>query len=338
MTATHLLRPVPPRNTIPEIMRLLPDAPRVRQLRHWLGIELTHTFFQNATAMPYGSGDEVDLARAWYFAEASLLAYFTEEDTRAALERIDFRLVRWVQSRRYDGDMFIAETDTDVWVVYRGTEPLDIRDWLVDFQWFKTQVDRGKSRVHQGFYKQFMDLEESGLIGRWLRDNAGQRRVWFTGHSLGGALASYALYHYALSAGKCVDIARTRGCTFGCPLVGNIHFASAVRPHIRRFVYDNDIVPRVPPSRFGYEPAGALTFIDETGSVTETQSGDPDPDLPWISAFTPEDVWISLQTLPELLYQARYGRAFGQLDPFLDHSMAYYIAFIWNQAIRSRNG
>ena len=84
MTATHLLRPVPPRNTIPEIMRLLPDAPRVRQLRHWLGIELTHTFFQNATAMPYGSGDEVDLARAWYFAEASLLAYFTEEDTRAA--------------------------------------------------------------------------------------------------------------------------------------------------------------------------------------------------------------------------------------------------------------
>jgi len=73
----------------------------------------------------------------------------------------------------------------------------------------------------------------------------------FTGHSLGGALATLA----ALDASTSEKIPVTSGSspyliTYGSPRVGNYYFAAAVNniiPVMFRITHSNDIVPHVPP-------------------------------------------------------------------------------------------
>jgi triacylglycerol lipase len=89
------------------------------------------------------------------------------------------------------------------------------------------------------------------------------RKVWFCGHSLGGALATLAADRFA----------ETRGvCTFGCPLVGDAAFAEGYIARLDgrslRYVNHRDIVTRVPPSLFRYTHVDAGRFIARDGGIS----------------------------------------------------------------------
>jgi len=134
------------------------------------------------------------------------------------------------------------------------------------------QVKGPLGMVHRGF--------SEGLGYVWKRtlevaidcQTAGQS-LWFTGHSLGGALAM-------LAASECVKIDKPV-CglyTFGQPRVGDTQFVEkfdrVMKERTFRYVNDQDIVPRIPPRRvptshgeLEYSHAGRLRYFDHDGTL-----------------------------------------------------------------------
>ena len=93
------------------------------------------------------------------------------------------------------------------------------------------------------------------------------RKLWITGHSLGGALATIA-------AAELKDTIAIRGVhTFGQPRLVDAQaqrfFARHFADRFFRFVNDDDLVTRIPP---GYEHVGRLVHFDEQGNVQRAAS------------------------------------------------------------------
>lgn len=136
-----------------------------------------------------------------------------------------------------------AGTDTEVLiegdvVAFRGTSSW--RDWLTDAKavyvpWVTPTGMKGF--VHGGFYRAFSSVRER-LTERVRQMSA----VTFTGHSLGGALATLAAAWYCGAQRKI-----GRLVTFGSPKVGTEEFAeefAGIPTALYR--YGNDIVTHVP--------------------------------------------------------------------------------------------
>ncbi|KZT56754.1 alpha/beta-hydrolase [Calocera cornea HHB12733] len=121
--------------------------------------------------------------------------------------------------------------------------------------------------VHDGFQATFersastiLAAVESGI------STYGASQVYVVGHSLGAAVGLLnALY---LATHISVPIT-TR--VFGLPRVGNQAFANyveSVLPGLWHVTDDNDIVPRLPSTDFGYEHPSGEVFITQVGGST----------------------------------------------------------------------
>lgn len=162
-----------------------------------------------------------------------------------------------------DTNGFIAQNAQAVVVAFRGTDPKRAVDWFIDLNALQQHAQFPGAKVHKGF--------EDALTSVWGPSGAdilpqrlaarGNRTVWITGHSLGGALAELAAAKSALVSGIPV-----KGVyTFGQPRVGDEGFArkmeEAVGSEVFRFINNHDIVPRVPLWGMGYRHyAGQLFF------------------------------------------------------------------------------
>lgn len=128
-------------------------------------------------------------------------------------------------------------------VSFSGTDPLKIEDWITDFT-----AAPSATGLHGGF--------ESAVATVWPDIKAaienrrdGEQALFFTGHSLGGALA-------ILAAGRALSelkVAATAVYTFGSPRTGGVDFFNSYTPQLGnstfRLVHGGDIVPTVPPSQ-----------------------------------------------------------------------------------------
>ena len=118
--------------------------------------------------------------------------------------------------------------------MFRGTE--SIRDWLTDVD---CKLDA--LGMHTGFAEAYCSVQ--GDLDHLLKPHLG-KRVIFTGHSLGGALAMVAAY-FSYSPRELVRV-----ITFGQPRVGNAgfrdHYNFLLGDLTLRVVNDIDIVPRLP--------------------------------------------------------------------------------------------
>lgn len=183
-------------------------------------------------------------------------------------KELGFDSVRWIQDRPTDTQGFVATSGSDIFVVWRGSE--SPTDFLKDASVLKVKAF-GNCKVHSGFYSCLTAVQSR--LGDHLREAIQEiggpyevSRVYVSGHSLGGALATLSAvlisnWYPSLSP-------RLKVITAGSPRVGNRAFKTLfnkqVSEHIR-VVHDNDIVTRVP--KLNYFHVGAQLKLSEEGRV-----------------------------------------------------------------------
>ena len=129
------------------------------------------------------------LEQSLLFAELASLSYYDPGVVERPLSELGFN-----ESQFFDRDgaqAWIFANERDCVVACRGTEPNEWNDIRADVNAVAV-VTETFGRVHRGFKAEVDDL--------WprLEDalHSNQRRLWFTGHSLGGAMAT-------ICAGRC---------------------------------------------------------------------------------------------------------------------------------------
>lgn len=186
----------------------------------------------------------------------------------------------------YDAQVAVIYNDDVVIVCFRGSEsPLSydgFRDWFgtnLTFQLQDTPTSWGRGvRVHRGFYVTLSSIYQQ--VRRLVRELRHGRRIYLTGHSTGGALATLCAYRFQKVGGVNVEGVYT----FGAPRVGNNGFAQAYNAMLGeqtyRWVNNLDagaqlpdvsapptptagIVPMEP-----YVHVGRLNYIEPDGSTT----------------------------------------------------------------------
>jgi hypothetical protein len=180
----------------------------------------------------------------------SQLAYETDDR-----DKVDQILKAWKLERRAFGPdtpttslvppkarFIVAVGRGATFVTFSGTDPLSIKDWITDFT-----LAPIPNVFHQGFVEA-VDAVRSD-IEMAIRSGGAEQPLFFTGHSMGGALANIAALR-ALEAG----LRATAVYTFGGPRTGGQDFFEAYEPlgeSTFRLVNGNDIVPAVPPGLLG---------------------------------------------------------------------------------------
>jgi triacylglycerol lipase len=224
----------------------------------------------------------------------------------------------------------VVETDTHALVIeladcviiaFRGTA--SIRNWITDAKFKRTQLVRRDyatiAEVHEGFLAAF-DSILPALTERLKAIVVGDRPVFITGHSLGGALATLSALEMQRQHFNIAQV-----YTFGQPRVGNRAFAKllnlALPGNYFRVVYQEDIVARVPhlPAFHDlYWHAGTEVFISSTSVIRKVD------DL-W---FNPP-LWRLLVSDAWGIYRAWCVSKFAAaIDPIHDHKMDNYLKAI----------
>ncbi|KAK2768715.1 hypothetical protein FQN54_000571 [Arachnomyces sp. PD_36] len=193
--------------------------------------------------------------------DAELISYINinSTDTQAAL---------WKSPSTGEIIVGIPGTDSDI-------------DSGTDFDFILTEyeslnIDCEDCKVHHGFLGAWNSLAPvlSEQLAAALEENPEYNTV-ISGHSLGGAIAAFAF-----ASLKNGPYRVTSAYTYGQPRVGNSDFASYLNsisgangtdPGILyRVTHDNDGIPQLPPTLFGYEHTSTEYWESEASPNQET--------------------------------------------------------------------
>jgi subtilisin family serine protease len=207
-----------------------------------------------------------------------------------------------------DTQGFAAQTDDLVLFAFRGTESLN--DWLGNLTIIPTDWSP-RGIVHEGFLQAYGAVRP--LIDALLaRPGASAKKLWLTGHSLGGVLATIA-------AGEMNGAASIVGVhTFGqprlCDSTGQAFFKHAFEDRFFRFVNNDDLVTRVP---WNFAHVGKLIHFDSHGNVEQpaTEAAAAAVEEPPLS----KDEFDRMQNQINMVRVA--GRAVGATEGVLDTSL-----------------
>lgn len=178
-----------------------------------------------------------------------------------------------------DTEVIVAESHTAIFVVFRGTEGMTIEglvDWLNNAQINPAAspvagMHTGFSNAAQTVYTDIKARIDAAHIDPAHIDPVTPKKVWLTGHSLGGALATATatFLEYGING----DASRpVQGLvTFGSPRVfantAAVTFDTTFGERAQRFVDNEDLVAHVPPpSPNAYTHIGQLNNIVPDGS------------------------------------------------------------------------
>lgn len=184
-------------------------------------------------------------------------------------------------------------------VAFRGTESM--RDVRIDLSIWPIEIDG--YRVHRGFYSQWAALKPSLMQ---LMQKC-PKKVYVTGHSLGGAVANLA----ALDMAREFPTKQVMVVTFGSPRVGNLDFVREYDKHVFqsvRVVRKSDPIPLVPPLPFYKHPECGCKRYDDNDMVI------------------PPDRWEGVFSRWGLTFLNMMGSVFGLTKrPSKHHSMDAYM-------------
>ena len=267
------------------------DQHQDRQTRYFRYLETR----QRLDPFPADTGFYQSLIALW-LAHCAALAYEPQNTIVRELQAAGFDKVTFFDSGH--AQAFLAEhpgagTPPFNVLSFRGTEN-DYKDILTNAAVIKRALIEGESaiRVHGGFLSALqsilgthaprdpgrdLDIDVTMMGPPGIRDALVARkrpgsRLYVTGHSLGGAMAT-------LAAAVCAPLEQGNLkalYTIGSPRVGNFSFAKHLngqRDYQRyRIVNAADIVPRVPMSMFFYKHAGDYLYLTRNGRLKQPGS------------------------------------------------------------------
>lgn len=274
-------------------------------------------FFRESELLPLIPSDDFSADIAWWMAELSRLAYVTTKTkVTKTLRDAGFKSPKYFSDEKAGTFAFVAHTDDMVIVVFRGTEITSFADIKTDLNIFLTNENEElRTRVHGGF-KAGLDVIWDDLLVEIKKRHTDKRCVYFTGHSLGAALATLA-------------VSRTQECdkvyAFGSPRVGNSKFAESTDADIYRISRAHDIVTRIPPMFIGYRHVGDDYFITNDGDLIKNPS---------FARKLKERLGgseLKILLFMVLLIFTRNPLSFI-MSYLLDHSPYNYSVFMWNNS------
>jgi triacylglycerol lipase len=286
-----------------------------------------YAYFANAQHHPFVLGStSLQLVNAWWAADAAVLSYVNDKaKVSDVFKEANFEppafFGNWGNLNPQAGptQCFVAKHGSLAVVSFRGTEQAEYKDLLDDLRLLPS--DQGDFLAHQGFcdaldrvWKDVKSCLDQLLNGNQVTE------MWFTGHSLGAALATLAACRYNSKAKS------TSLYTFGSPRVGSRSMAEKLKGcSTYRFVNGSDIVTLVPPPG-GYEHVGQLIYIDSKGRLSDEEER-----LDSLTAAFRHDI-AHLRLPLETLQQALTERGNNLPPPYIvgNHSPARYPVLIWN--------
>ena len=197
--------------------------------------------------------NDISLKKAEWFAVLSALAYKNEETHKQFFEAEGIGAFK---SLDHDGTQAIMYVNGgEMGIIFRGTQPTEFKDILADLDVRKKKAKKDDGYVHSGFQESLDDLWKD--IVSFIEKHE-HHRLYFAGHSLGGALATLA----AARINKCTVY------TFGSPRVGGRKFVKQNKNILHwRFVNNNDIVTRIP-TCIRWRHQGYRIYIDRRGRIS----------------------------------------------------------------------
>lgn len=156
----------------------------------------------------------------------------------------------------------VIEHEDYLCMAFRGTN--ELVDWLDNMNAFSTSELFGE--FHRGFWNSVQDVWKP--IDSKCRELQRQknRPIFFTGHSLGGAMATIAAAMYIQE-----DKPFTSVYTFGQPRAMTRKTAQIFNVECKarflRFHNNNDIVTRAPARLMGYSHVGSYLYISEEAEI-----------------------------------------------------------------------
>eukprot|EP01133_Synstelium_polycarpum_P008402 gene8402-9883_t len=172
-----------------------------------------------------------------------------------------------------------------VFVAFRGS--MDISSWITNLNFFQTVYPGVPGAyVHEGFYEAWTSVQsqvEAGMKDA-LTKCPSCKSIVVTGHSLGAAIATFAM----ASIAELFPLLPKKSYTFGSPRCGNaafVNYYNSLQPNNFRVVNQDDIVPHVPaedmvlysfdhvPTEFWY-PSNTTTYVECNSSGEDPACSD----------------------------------------------------------------
>ena len=309
------------------------------------GPQITHPYFCKRPGLPYNFQSDAgsfEMVNAAWMADAALLVYVPNpEDNEKYFDMKSLRKMGWSESfveekiknagfnsvkffNRQGTQLFVAHNSKAVVVSFRGTQVQELRDLLYDGKFVASNEGNGK--IHGGFRDGLNAVwcsigGEEGVEDYLSRITQNSSiPVWFTGHSLGAALA-------IIAAARWNQIQNVQGLyTFGSPGVGNRAFSKVFnRMNAFRIVHNLDVVTTV-----SQEPnllhIGGLYLIDGQRKIKEktTRTIDKEKIFPKLPQFLLRESLKSIRALasPKTVTTLKLPRWLA------DHSPKFYSNYI----------
>jgi len=276
--------------------------------------------FENADRYPFKPlATGFSRVNAWWLADAALLAYWSEKKIREVYSELQLESV-FLQNG--STQCYVASNAQFVVLGFRGTQSDERQDLLDDGRCAQEEWALG-GRVHCGF-KQALDRVWGDLQGVLGELNDGRRTFWFTGHSLGAALATLAADLFAVKSSPAHVYA------FGSPRVGNSDFADGFNLRFKgrafRFVNHTDVVTHVPPPLLlvppvQYQHIELRKYIDVNGNISD--------DCPSIPYFVRELIGDKRHLL-EVMDALCHGQLTVLPGFLINHTPRRYAVLLWN--------
>ena len=202
---------------------------------------------------------------AYWMARMASLVYSKHPDGRPDEEKIianlqaeDEKFISVTGESKNSAQAILVEHQDYFCLAFRGTDQLS--DWLDNINVVTEKALFGE--FHRGFLESFEDVWKE-LSPKYKELNSKkERRLFLTGHSLGGAVATVA-------AAKLIheDIPFTAVYTFGQPRSMTTatarEFNGKAKSKFFRFQNNNDLVTRTPAWLMGYRHVGIYVHITE---------------------------------------------------------------------------